>query len=243
VVIHGDCRAALPCEEAASFDACIADPPYGDTSLKWDKIVPGWIPAVARVLKPATSIWVFGSLRFLVPVFAEMEREGFRYSQDIVWEKQNGTGFHNDRFRRVHEHAVLFYRGPWSEVYHSPQFTNDATKKTVRRKTRPTHTGHIERGHYVSQDGGPRLCRSVLQIRNEHGRAVHPTQKPVELVELLIQYSCPFGGRIVSPFGGSGTDGVAAINTGREFLLCEINPEDVQTSTERVAEALENRLW
>jgi site-specific DNA-methyltransferase (adenine-specific) len=52
-------------------------------------------------------------MRFLAPLFGEFAEHGFKYSQDVVWEKQNGTGFHNDRFRRVHEHAVMFYRGAW----------------------------------------------------------------------------------------------------------------------------------
>jgi site-specific DNA-methyltransferase (adenine-specific) len=243
VLIQGDCREALRQFGDGIFDVCIADPPYGDTSLEWDRQCAGWLPEVARVLKPACSLWVFGSMRFLAPLFAETAALGFKYSQDIVWEKQNGTGFHNDRFRRVHEHAVLFYRGSWSEVYHSPQFTNDATKKTARRKTRPTHTGHIERGHYVNQDGGPRLCRSVLQIRNEHGQAVHPTQKPVELVELLLRYSCPPAGFVLDPFGGSGTAGVAATDLGFRFAVCELQEEYVKIAEARIAKALEERLW
>src|SRR5690242_18311411 len=189
-IVVGDCRAVLP-TLSERFDCCIADPPYGDTSLDWDRQCKGWIEAVAAVLKPAASLWVFGSLRFLAPTFAEMEAAGFRYSQDVVWEKQNGTGFHADRFRRVHEHAVLFYRGQWAEVFHDPQFTNNATAKTVRRKKRPAHMGHIERGHYTSEDGGPLLMTSVFYVKNEHGRAEHPTQKPVELILPLVRYSCP----------------------------------------------------
>jgi len=237
-VLHGDCRTLLADLQPGQFDACMADPTYGDTSLTWDKVVAGWVPAVSRVLKPAASIWVFGSLRSLVRVFAELEAEGFKYSQDIVWEKQNGTGFHNDRFRRVHEHAVLFYRGAWSEVYHQTQFTNDATKKTVRRKTRPTHTGHIEAGHYVSEDGGPRMMRSVIYARNEHGRAIHPTQKPLELLTPLIRYSVPPGGSFVVPFCGSGSDLVVAMAEGMSATACETEEEYVTKTRTRLIERL-----
>lgn len=233
-VEFGDCRELMKTWPAACADACITDPPYGDTSLDWDRQVEGWVEQVARVLKPNASIWVFGSMRFLAPMFAEMERYSFRYSQDIVWEKQNGTGFHNDRFRRVHEHAVMFYRGKWGDVFHETQYTDDATKKTVRRKTRPTHTGHIDAGHYTSEDGGPRMARSVQQVRNEHGRAVHPTQKPVDLVALLIRYSVPAGGLVVDPFMGSGTTAVAAQAFGRRWLGCELNPEYKPLQDERL---------
>lgn len=224
-MIHvGDCRVVLPTLPAAFADCCIADPPYGDTSLDWDDVCVGWVAHVARALKPAASIWVFGSMRFLPLVFREMEASGFQYSQDIVWEKQNGTGFHNDRFRRVHEHAVLFYRGAWGDVPHATQFTNDARAKVVRRKTRPAHTGNIEAGHYVSEDGGPRLMRSVMQVRNEHGRAIHPTQKPLALLLPLIRYSCPPGGTVLDPFAGSGSTGAAAAIEGRDCVMIENDP-------------------
>lgn len=242
---QGDCRELLATMSAGTFDACIADPPYGDTSLEWDRVCAGWIPAVARVLKPAASLWVFGSMRFFMGnrIRAQLRAEGFRYSQDIVWEKQNGTGFHADRFRRVHEHAVLFYRGAWGDVYHAPQFTNDATAKTVRRKTRPTHTGHIEAGSYASHDGGPRLMRSVLQVRNEHGRAVHPTQKPEGIIEPLVAYSTPFGGSVLDPFAGSGTTGVVCGAIGRQFVGCELNAEYVKLAEARIRKAYDEALW
>ena len=128
-VHFGDCREVMKAWPTGVADACITDPPYGDTSLEWDRRVDGWMGEVARVLKPAASLWVFGSMRFLSTVFAEMEAHGFRYAQDVVWKKQNGTGFHNDRFRSVHEHAVQFYRGAWGDVFKDPQYTMDARPK------------------------------------------------------------------------------------------------------------------
>lgn len=230
----GDCRDVLATLPDGLADMVPADPPYGDTSLEWDSIVPGWLPAVARVLKPNGAMWVFGSMRFLAPLFAEAEALGFKYSQDIVWQKQNGTGFHTDRFRRVHEHAVMFYRGAWADVRQETQYTNDATAKTVRRKTRPAHTGHIDAGHYVSEDGGPRMMRSVFDVRNEHGRAIHPTQKPVELLRPLIRYSCPPGGIVLDPFMGSASTGEAAMIEGRMFTGIEDKPHHFADARDRL---------
>ncbi len=230
---QGDCRQVMREWPSAIADACITDPPYGDTSLEWDRRCDGWVTEVARVLKPTACIWVFGSMRFLATVFGEMEAAGFRYAQDIVWQKQNGTGFHNDRFRRVHEHAVQFYRGRWADLYRETQYTMDARPKVVRRKTRPTHTGHIDAGHYVSQDGGPRLMRSVIDVPNEHGRALHPTQKPLGILAPLIAYSVPPGGLIVDPFVGSGSTGIAASMLGRRWLGAELNPEYIALQLER----------
>lgn len=230
----GDCREVMKVWPAGVADACITDPPYGDTSLDWDKRVAGWMAEVSRVLKPTASVWVFGSMRYLSTIFAEMEAAGFKYAQDIVWEKQNGTGFHNDRFKRVHEHAIQFYRGAWADLYREPQYTNDARAKVVRRKTRPTHTGHIEAGHYVSEDGGPRLQRSVMQVRNEHGRAVHPTQKPLGILDPLIRYSVPPGGIVIDPFIGSLSTGICAEQSGRQWAGCEINEACAAMHAERL---------
>lgn len=228
---QGDCRKVLRTLPDASVDACITDPPYGDTSLEWDRQIDGWLVEVARVLKPAASIWIFGSMRFLAPLFGQMEALGFKYSQDIVWEKQNGTGFHNDRFRRVHEHAVMFYRGLWSDVHHDTQYTMDATAKTVRRKTRAAHWGDIDKGHFVSEDGGPRMARSVLFHPNEHGQALHPTQKPVDLCIPLVRYSVPEGGVVLDPFMGSASIGMAARIAGRGYI--GIERDDVHFATSR----------
>ena len=235
-ILQGDCRELLPLEPAASFDACIADPPYGDTSLEWDSVCDGWIPAVARVLKPAASIWVFGSMRFLAPMFAEMAVQGFKYSQDIVWEKQNGTGFHADRFRRVHEHAALFYRGAWSEVYHCTQYTDDATARTVRRKERPAHvTGARGPSNYASQDGGPRMQRSVIKVANEHGTAVHPTQKPLGIIAPLVSYSVPPGGSYIVPFAGSGSEVLFGQIAGLSATGTEVDAGYVDIARRRIA--------
>ena len=237
----GDCIELMRKLPAASADCCITDPLYGDTSLTWDNRVEGWIDGVARILKPDASIWVFGSMRFLAPLFNDMAEAGFKYSQDIVWQKQNGTGFHTDRFRRVHEHAVMFYRGAWSDVHHDTQYTMDATAKTVRRKTRPAHTGGINTGNYVSEDGGPRMMTSVLQVNNEHGRAIHPTQKPVGVLEPLIRYSCPPGGVVLDVFAGSAAIGVAALNEGRSYIGMESKREYYDDACIRLAEHIDPR--
>lgn len=234
---HADCRDLCDFEiPDGCVDAVITDPPYGDTSLGWDKKVQGWVERAARALKPSGCIWVCGSMRFLAPLFAEMQAHGFRYSQDLVWRKQNGTGFHADRFRRVHEHAVMWYRGKWADVYHDPQFTLDARKKTARRKTRPTHTGHINRGHYVSEDGGPRLIPTVLEVRNEHGRAIHPTQKPLGLLRPLVRYSVPPGGLVLDMFAGAASVAVACSLEGRRSISAEKGLNEYLKARQRLDE-------
>lgn len=209
----GDCRDMLPSIEA---DCVVTDPPYGVTSLEWDKTVDGW-----QELLRARQLWCFGSMRF----FLGATFPGWSYAQEVVWEKHNGSMFHADRFKRVHELSLHFYRGEWGSLYLQPQFTQDATARAVRRKQRPAHSGHIGAAAYASEDGGPRMMRSVIYARSMHGTAVHPTQKPVEILRPLIEYSCPPGGLVLDCFGGSFSTGVAALQTGRRFVGIEVDPE------------------
>ncbi|EXL06466.1 DNA methylase [Brucella anthropi] len=237
-VLTGDCRDLLPAH--GPFDLIVADPPYGDTSLAWDRRVDGWLPLACEALRPTGSMWVFGSLRCFMATADRFADAGLRYAQEIVWEKQNGSSFHADRFKRVHELVVQFYRSqtPWRDIYNEVQTTPDAMARTIRRKQRPPHTGHIDVGHYVSQDGGPRLMRSVIYVRNCHGRAIHPTEKPVGLLEVLIRTSCPPGGLVGDWFAGSGAVGDACRLTGRRYLGCEIDAGMAQRARDRLASIL-----
>ena len=234
-LLTGDCRQIMPTE--GPFDMILADPPYGDTSLEWDRRVEGWPQLARESIKTSGSLWVFGSMRFFMATAAEFSAAGWRYAQDVVWEKHNGSGFLADRFKRVHEHAVQFYRddSPWSAVFNDVQTTPDATPRTVRRKKRPTHTGHIEAGHYVSEDGGPRLMRSVIYMRSMHGRAIHPTEKPSALLEILIRTSCPPGGLVGDWFAGSGACGEAAIMASRRYVGCEIDSDMADKARARLS--------
>lgn len=233
-VLTGDCRELMP--SRGPFDLILADPPYGDTSLAWDRRVAGWLPLARQSLSLTGSMWLFGSLRAFMAVASELHDAGLRYAQEIVWEKQNGSSFHADRFRRVHELVAQFYRADaaWSAVYNAVQTTPDATARTVRRKRRPPHTGHIDAGHYVSEDGGPRLMRSVIYARNAHGRAIHPTEKPAALLEILIRTSCPEGGLVADWFAGSGAAGEACRLTGRRYLGCEIDADMAEKARARI---------
>lgn len=237
-ILVGDCRAIMPAH--APFDMILADPPYGDTSLIWDRRVEDWLALAREALAPSGSLWLFGSLRSFIGVAQEFTAAGLRYAQEVVWEKHNGSAFHADRFKRVHELIVQFYRddAAWGDIYNDVQTMSDATARTMRRKRRPPHTGHIEAGHYVSEDGGPRLMRSVIYTRNCHGRAIHPTEKPVGLIETLIRTSCPPGGLVGDWFAGSGAADEACRTTGRGYLGCEIDAEMADRVNARIAATL-----
>jgi site-specific DNA-methyltransferase (adenine-specific) len=235
-ILAGDCRDVLPTLPAGSFDCAIVDPPYGETSLGWDTRVPGWPALVRPMLKPAGSMWVFGSLRYFMETASEFV--GWNLSHEVVWEKHNGTGLFNDRFRRVHELVAHFYPSDakWADVFKEPQFTNDATARTVRKKGRPAQwIGATGETLYRSEDGGPRLQRSVIYCPSEHRKGVgHPTAKPIALLESLLRYACPVGGAVIDPFGGSGSTAIAAKLVGYECTLIEADPKYVALANARI---------
>ncbi|WP_455387392.1 DNA-methyltransferase [Petrachloros mirabilis] len=213
-----------------TFDAVITDPPYGETSLEWDRWPQNW-PTLAAV---APQLWCFGSFR----MFMDRGREFMQWklAQDIVWEKHNGSNSSNDRFRRVHELAAHFYRGDWSALYLDPQYTQDATARTVRRKSRPPQWGELGESSYASEDGGPRLMRSVIYSRSCHGQAVNETQKPEALIAPLVAYSVPPGGVVLDCFAGSGTTLAVAVKLGRRAIGIELREEQCERIVERLSQ-------
>lgn len=132
-------------------------------------------------------------------------------------------------FKMFRDHMAEFE--PWKHPT-----TDDATPRTVRRKTRPTHTGHIEASAYRSEDGGPRLMRSVQYVRSEHGRAIHPTQKPAGIVAPLIEYSVAPGGLIVDPFAGSATTAYVARQMGRRCVAFEAREDYALKAAARLSQ-------
>ena len=228
----GDCREVIPSVDLGPVDLVLTDPPYGETALAWDRWPDGW-PALAASI--AKSMWCFGSMRMFLD--RRDEFADWRLSQDIVWEKHNGSSLAADRFSRVHEHALHWYRGPWADVHHTVPVTADATARTVRRKAKPAHhQGARGPSHYISEDGGPRKMRSVIYGRSMHGRAIHPTEKPTGIVEPLIEYGCPPGGTVVDFFAGSGSTGVVCKATGRRAVLIEADELHAEQAAKRLAQ-------
>lgn len=229
---HGDCRDVLPAL-GLTVDVVVTDPPYGETSCSWDRLVPGWAALVG-----ARNIWCFGSLKAILE-HQQHEFAGWTRAQEIVWEKHNGSGFAADRFKRVHEFSVQWYRGAWESLYADPPVTLDATARTVKRRGRTPHTGEIgAEVDYATVDGGPRLQRSVIYCRSENGRAVNETQKPLGILRPLVSYSRPLGGLVLDPFSGAGSTLLAARDLGRRAVGIELREEQCFATVERLGQGV-----
>lgn len=230
---QGECMEIMPVIASVhSVDAIITDPPYEETSCRWDRWPVGWVKQAAGL---SQSLWCFGSVR----MFMRFQREfaGWEMSQDIVWEKHNGSGMATDRFRRVHEVAAHFYRGPWANIYHqAPRVTIEekTPKRVMVRGNKPTHWGKSGASPaYVSD--GTRQMRSVIYARSCHGYAIHPTQKPEELIAPLIEYSVPPGGSVLDCFAGSATTLIVARRMGRKAIGIEGDAEMVAKAVARLS--------
>lgn len=209
----GDMREILP--GLGGFDAAVVDPPYGETSLVWDRWPSGWPELVAG---HTSRLWCFGTLGMFMDHAAEFT--GWKRPRSIVWEKHNGSGFGTDFFRVVHELGGYFYRGPWAQAHEPvPRVARTGPAKAVAQRGQTPHRGAIGSAGYV--DDGTRLVRSVIAAPSMHGRAIHPTEKPVGLLAPLIEYAVPHEGVVLDPFAGSCSTGLTARQLGRRAVLIE----------------------
>jgi site-specific DNA-methyltransferase (adenine-specific) len=230
----GDCREVLPAL-GVQADLIVADPPYGETSLTWDRWPDGWLKVAAAVSR---SLWCFGSMRMFLQHGHEFAATGWKLSQDIIWQKGNPSGPQADRFRRTHEHALHWYRGAWGDIHHNAQrhHTGVTVHRTVKQgRNGGTHLGTYQEGSWT--DDGTRLLTSVIPTASMRNRSIHPTQKPVEVLTPLIAYACPVGGLVVDPFAGSGSTLEAARLSGRRAVGIEWHEPYIERAALRLAQA------
>jgi site-specific DNA-methyltransferase (adenine-specific) len=229
-LIEGDCLDVMRELAPGSIDMVLCDLPYGTTACKWDTVIP-FAPLWAeyrRVAKPNAAIVLTASQPFTTTLIASNLRE-FRYCW--VWEKEQGVNFLLAKKQplKVHEDICLFCREPPT---YNPQMTEGKPYVSGGGDSGEV-SGSVQKVRTVN--AGTRYPRSVQKFKRETG--LHPTQKPVALLEYLIRTYTNEGDTVLDNTMGSGSTGVACANTGRRFVGIEKDPAYFDIACERIEHA------
>ena len=238
----GDCLVRMKEIPDASVDMVLTDPPYGTTACEWDSIVPlepMW-EQLKRVVKPNGAIVMTAGQPFTTTLIASNMRM-FKYCWVFGKSLPVGHGYAKYRPMSNHEDIVVFSNGGGKTPY-NPQKTPREKPRTYTRKS-ASLSGSSSMG---SHDGKTRILDgknpTTIQMFNtsiQRGK-VHPTQKPVALMEYLIKTYTNEGETVLDFTMGSGSTGVACVNTGRRFIGIELDPEYFAIAKQRIESVTEN---
>ena len=229
-LMQGDCLDRMKEIPDGSVDMVLTDPPYGTTACKWDSIIPlepMW-EQLKRIIKPRGAIVMTASQPF-TSILGASNIEWLRYSW--VWRKSAATGHLNAKKMPMknHEDVMVFYA---KQPTYNPQGLVDFGK-VVRRGNNGGCYGVSGKQNLQEKTGYP---RTVQEFKSE-GKTVHPTQKPVALMEYLIKTYTNEGETVLDFTMGSGSTGVACVNTNRNFIGIELDPDYFEIAKKRIHEA------
>lgn len=233
---NGDCLELMANIPSESVDMILCDLPYGTTRNAWDSIIPLeplW-GHYKRIIKPNGAICLFSQMPFSATLVCSQPNL-FRY--EWIWEKGNATGFLNANKMpmKAHENILVFYKN--LPIY-NPQGLVKKEVPTIRkgRNGNGSNYGKSDKDAVQEFENYP---RDILIFKSE-GKTVHPTQKPVALLEYLIKTYTNEGETVLDSCMGSGSTGVACVNTGRKFIGIELNSNYYEIAQKRIDEAKES---
>ena len=225
---HGDCLEVMAGLPDGSVDMILCDLPYGTTACKWDTVIP-FEPLWAqyrRIAKRNAAIVLTASQPFTSALGAS-NLEDLRYSW--VWQKENATGHLNAKRMpmKLTEDVLVFYA---EQPTYNPQGTRPCNK-VVRKGGNGLCYGASGNELLQTVENYPRNI--IIEARDPS--KVHPTQKPVALMEYLIRTYTNSGETVLDNTMGSGTTGVACMNTGRRFIGIERDETYFNIARSRIA--------
>ena len=237
-LMQGDCLERMKEIQSGSVDMILADPPYGTTACKWDSIIPlepMW-EQLKRIIKPNGAIVMTAQTPF-DKVLGCSNLGMLRY--EWIWEKTSPTGHLNAKRSpmKAHENILVFYcSGPT----YNPQKTFGHVRKTATRvnRTNKQYDCYGKQEGVTDYDSTERYPRDVIVFPSDKQRcSLHPTQKPVALMEYLIKTYTNESETVLDFTMGSGTTGVACANTGRKFIGIELDLNYFNIALERIEAA------
>lgn len=246
-LFKGNCLDVMPTLPDHSVDMVLCDLPYGTTASKWDNVIP-FEPLWAeykRLLKGNGAVVLFGAEPFS-SMLRLSNMDWFKY--DWIWVKNNAVGFVNAKLKPMNRHEVISVFSPGKTANcnsnNMPYNPQGLVKLSEPKLTRARISEGVEKTycrpnmakgtHYQEYTNYP---TTVLEFAKP-SKPVHPTQKPVELLEYLIRTYTKEGDVVLDNTMGSGSTGVAAVHTGRSFIGIEMTDNYFRTASERINGAM-----
>lgn len=248
-IYFGDCLFLMNDVDNESVDMIICDLPYGIIDCKWDVVLDFKLlwNQYERIIKDNGAIVLFGSQPFTTDLI-NSNRKLFRY--EIIWEKSKGSNFLNANKmpNKTHENICVFYK---KQPIYNPIKYIMPERYIDKRSAKARQNGgnsNSTKAFYISGprskirerkfDDGSRMSDSLLCFSSEWNKGMHPTQKPVLLLEYLIKTFTNEKDIVLDNCIGSGTTAVAAINTKRNFIGIEKNKDYYNKANERIKKHL-----
>ena len=243
----GDCLEVMKDISTGSIDAIITDPPYGTTACKWDSVIDFdlmW-EQLNRIIKPNGAIVLFGS----EPFSSALRMSNFQnWKYDWIWHKNQPSGQFNASKMpmKAYETISVFYK---EQPTYNPQMVQRTEKelkrlshKSVEGVSTDTIYGDINRKSLNRYENITKYPTNVINdikcVFNRSGEKVkHPTQKPILLMEYLINTYTNEKETVLDFTMGSGSTGVACVNTNRKFIGIEMDSKYFEIAEQRIKEA------
>ena len=247
-LLKGDCLELMKDLPDNSIDMVCCDPPYATTSIEWDKLLnfDAMWEQYGRIVKPKGVIVLFGSQPFSAQLICS-KLKWFRY--ELVWNKNKcgSPGLAKHRPMKTHENVLIFYKD--SGGTYNPQMEKGEPYKRQSKNPegyvgRKNDHGYGMKPRKGFENTGTRYPKSILNISRDFSaqQQVHPTQKPVPLCEWLIKTYSNEDEVVLDNCMGSGSTGVACVNTNRQFIGMEMNDEYFEICKDRINNPLLSAL-
>ena len=225
----GDCLELMKDIPDKSIDMILCDLPYGTTKNKWDSIIPLdklW-EQYERIIKDTGAIVLFSQM----PFTAELTHSNLKlFKYEWIWEKDNSTGFLNAKKMplKIHENILMFYK---KLPTYNPQMRTGFKPYKCKQGRHSTNYGAYEQGH-ITESNGERYPIDIIEFKKDSG--LHPTQKPVALLEYLIKTYTNENDLVLDNCMGSGSTGVACKKLNRNFIGIELDEKYFEIAKERI---------
>ena len=233
-LLFGDCLERMKEIPDGSVDAIICDPPFGTTACAWDSVIPFdlmW-EQLKRIIKPNGAIVLFGS----EPFSSALRMSNIKkYKYDWVWDKRLPSGMQIAKYRPMqrHENIMVFCENGTPKYYPIKTPQKERTGK-IYSKSETSPIKYDDGKLKTYKDKNP---QSIIEFYKRDGVSLHPTQKPVALLEYLIKTYTNENETVLDFTMGSGSTGVACLNTNRRFIGVEMEENYFNIGVNRIQES------